>query len=309
MRELSEDGQKALDDIAGRYGVGRDAVEHLLMAVIAGHGNQAQFNHFELGGMGQWSNGGMTMVGDMFNNGLKAKVDGLCQELSNLLRSAGDGLLSQPSYSSQSQSQGGDGFAGSGHDSGVSLFARGSRASSNWWPSEFGHPASTGAQNDMRYAFFPDTSRLAIEIGGALSVYDTGDHRIGGFSQSQGSDWSMTFTSQHGPVRVADLKKVPMPSGDGSQKDEPDAAPERQSDVHEAAGQDRWSQPSADQPPSTEAPSAPKTSQQSAPNDRPGPSDHDAIFDKLERIAGLHAKGILTDDEYGAKKAELLSRL
>ena len=29
--------------------------------------------------------GGMTMVGDMFNYGLKAKVDGLCSELSQIL--------------------------------------------------------------------------------------------------------------------------------------------------------------------------------------------------------------------------------
>ena len=29
--------------------------------------------------------GGMTMVGDMFNHGLKAKVDNLCTELSRLL--------------------------------------------------------------------------------------------------------------------------------------------------------------------------------------------------------------------------------
>jgi hypothetical protein len=29
--------------------------------------------------------GGMVMVGDMFNHALKAKVDGLCSELSSLL--------------------------------------------------------------------------------------------------------------------------------------------------------------------------------------------------------------------------------
>jgi hypothetical protein len=46
----------------------------------------AQFSHPELGGMGQWSMGGMIMVGDMFNNGLKARVDALCNDLSALLR-------------------------------------------------------------------------------------------------------------------------------------------------------------------------------------------------------------------------------
>ena len=60
----------------------------------------------------------------------------------------------------------------------------------------------------MRYAFFPATRRLAIELGGRLTVYDTGDHQIGGVSQQQGSGASLTFTSQHGLVRVADLPVV-----------------------------------------------------------------------------------------------------
>ena len=51
------------------------AVEHLLYAIMAGQGYQAQFNLPDLGGMGQWSLGGLSMVGDMFNNQLKARVD------------------------------------------------------------------------------------------------------------------------------------------------------------------------------------------------------------------------------------------
>jgi hypothetical protein len=45
----------------------------------------AQFDNRELAGAGQWMPGGMTMVGDMFNHGLKAKVDGLCSEPSQIL--------------------------------------------------------------------------------------------------------------------------------------------------------------------------------------------------------------------------------
>ncbi|MBD9512057.1 SHOCT domain-containing protein [Ensifer sp. ENS10] len=37
-------------------------------------------------------------------------------------------------------------------------------------------------------------------------------------------------------------------------------------------------------------------------------SDAD-IFDRIERLAALHAKGILTDQEFEATKSELLSRL
>ena len=57
----------------------------MLQAVVNGNGSMAQFSHPELGGSGQWMRGGMTMVGDMFNYGLKSKVDGLCSELSQLL--------------------------------------------------------------------------------------------------------------------------------------------------------------------------------------------------------------------------------
>ena len=39
------------------------------------------------------------------------------------------------------------------------------------------------------------------------------------------------------------------------------------------------------------------------------PAGHDAIINAIERLAGLHGKGILTDEEFAAKKAELLSRL
>ncbi len=40
----------------------------------------AQFSHPDFGGMSQWSPG-MTMVGDMFDNSLKLKLDAECTEL------------------------------------------------------------------------------------------------------------------------------------------------------------------------------------------------------------------------------------
>ena len=96
MRELSSDGHKIVDDLALRYGVGSDAVAALLRALERGNGAQAQFNHPDLGGMGQWSQGGMIMIGDMFNQGLKHRVDALCREIANLVRS-------QPSSTSPMQ--------------------------------------------------------------------------------------------------------------------------------------------------------------------------------------------------------------
>jgi hypothetical protein len=39
-------------------------------------------------------------------------------------------------------------------------------------------------------------------------MYDTGDHRFFGVAQTQSSDRTISFTSQDGLVRVADLPKV-----------------------------------------------------------------------------------------------------
>lgn len=74
-----------------------------------------------------------------------------------------------------------------------------------WWPDDLGEPTSTGAQNSMRYAFFPQAHRLLIEQDGKLATYDTGDHQIGGVQQSGDLP---SFTSQKGAVRLDDLKKV-----------------------------------------------------------------------------------------------------
>ena len=60
----------------------------------------------------------------------------------------------------------------------------------------------------MRYACFPDQRRLAVMRDGKVHLYDTGDHRITGFSQQQSSSQTLSFTSQNGAVRLEDLKEV-----------------------------------------------------------------------------------------------------
>jgi hypothetical protein len=69
-------------------------------------------------------------------------------------------------------------------------------------------PGAVGAQNDLRYAVFPDARRLVIDDHGTNSIHDTGHHKIFGVAQAQSSDQVLTFTSQDGLVRVADLPKV-----------------------------------------------------------------------------------------------------
>jgi len=282
MQNLTPEGLRLMDEIARRHAVSTDAVLVLLGALVQGNGYQAQFNHPDLGGMGQWSQGGMIMVGDMFNQGLKYRVDALCNELAALVQSQSSLIASPPSF--QSQSQG---------DAGVSLFVAGSGASGQWWPADLGHPSSSGAQNDMRYAFFPDQRRLAILAAGQVRVYDTGNHNLYGFSQQQGGDQSLTFTSQFGLVRVADLPQV-SPKGEQPWTTKAEDQPAPFQPVP---------QPSVAMPPVvTEPPPSPAA----APA---GPSSLDAILKTIEGLGALREKGILTEEEFATKKAELLSRL
>src|SRR4051812_9616538 len=188
----------------------------MLQAVVNGNGTMAQFNQWELGGPGQWLLGGMTMVGDMFNHSLKAKVDNLCSELSRLLAQQPFVPPAQASGSyshSQSQWQGGSPQpAGGGSGEGGLFVAPAPGWSGSWWPGDLGQPNSSGGQNHIRYAYFAGPRRLAVEENGQVTVYDTLDHQIGGVSQQQDANSSLTFSSQYGTVNVASL---PIVSGGG----------------------------------------------------------------------------------------------
>lgn len=179
MQPLTPAGQRLVEELAQRFGLGPDTVFHMLVAVHQGGGSMAQFNCPELGGSGQWMRGGMTMVGDMFNHGLKAAVDNLCNELAGAL--AREQIFLPASLETSMSGSGG----------------------SAWWPGDLGPPFSTGSQKNVRYAVFP--GRLAVESHGAVTVYDTLDHHITGVSQQQGGDSSLTFSSQHGTVAVSSL--------------------------------------------------------------------------------------------------------
>lgn len=232
---LTTETRERLAGIAQAHGFAPQTAEGMLEALRRGGGAQAQFDLPEAGGMGQWSSGGMLMIGQMFDSGLKARVQALIADLLPLAQSL-----------PQDRGHGGDGD----------------------WPAELGRPGASGAQGDMRYAVFPDTRRLAIRRGGRLSVHDTGDHRIGGVSQQQGGGGGLTFSSQHGPVALDSLAPVPMP-GDT----QPDPAPS--------------------------APQAPERA-----HDKDG-----SIPAMIEELHGLFTRGVLTREEFEAKKADLLARM
>lgn len=308
MTRLTPEGTARLSDIAARHGVSTDAAETLLVALVRGGGTQAQFSHPDLGGMGQWSRGGMTMVGDMFNNGLKMTVDALCTELSPM--TSEPGILAPaprpesfpPGLQSQSQSSGG----------GTSFSAVGGFGTSRW-PVALGAPSSTGSQNNMHYAIFPETRRLAIDLGGQVEVYDTGDHAISGMSQQQGGDQSLTFTSQYGLVRVADLPRVDLSGAEASEQPEPSApdagAPTPDSPAPSPVETPVPDTPAPVAPVKTASSDAPAPSPQPAPGGAKGSAGADEIIGLIRKLADLKDSGILTETEFEAKKAELLARL
>lgn len=72
-----------------------------------------------------------------------------------------------------------------------------------WWPEALGQPAASGGQDDLRFAFFPDRRRVAVQRAGKVTVYDTGEHGITGMSDSGGT---LSFTGPDGEVALDDLK-------------------------------------------------------------------------------------------------------
>jgi Short C-terminal domain len=279
--------ENTIADIARRHGLSHEAVLAMLYALHVGGGTMAQFSIPELGGSGQWMQGGMTMVGgNMFDNALKARVDALCGELAQLLTT-------------------------------TSVFPPPMFTSANWWPANLGVPSAAGGQNNVRYAIFPGTRRLAIQIDGVTKVFDTGEHHIGGVQQQQqgGGYGSVSFTSQFGTFDVSSLAEL------GTQRvgETPTAAPapkhqaqyqsDRPAPQHQAQYQS--DRPTPQHQAQYQSGPAPQFAPQTQP---PAPAsgasgDSAAIFAAIESLAGLHERGILSDEEFAAKKAELLGRL
>src|ERR1700740_3234261 len=111
----------ATADIARRHGLSCEEVLAMLFAIHTGGGTMAQFSIPELGGSGQWMQGGMTMVGgNMFDNALKARVDALCSELAQLLAT-------------------------------TAVFPPSMFTSANWWPANLGVPSPAAPPNEGGY--------------------------------------------------------------------------------------------------------------------------------------------------------------
>ena len=119
-----------------RHSVSADAVRTILRALRSGGGTMAQFSHPEFGGMSQWSPG-MSMVGDMFNNSLKSKLDAVCAELAAYVAHA----------PSTDQDRGHEGSEVSYHSS---------RRRSDWWPTDLERLAQSAHRMISSMQFSPE---------------------------------------------------------------------------------------------------------------------------------------------------------
>ena len=308
MSELTGHGQTVIADLAQRHGLSEGAVIEMARALSRGGGTMAQFSIPELGGSGQWMAGGMTMVGDMFNTGLRMRVEQLCGDLTSAM--AAGPLFALPQ----------------------------TLAGAAWWPAELGQPAAVGGQNQYRYAYFPEARRIAWDMGNGAPVVllDTLEHRIGGFSQQQSGPGDpfagVSFSSQSGQFALASLPRVGAGGpGAGWSGGPVTGQGQGQGDVQGQVqqsfgqqGQAQWQSPAP--APSQPVPAAPEPAmpaepqvaaaapaerapERPAPAAAPAPAGGPDPLALIEKLAALHASGILTDEEFSKKKAELLARL
>ena len=120
--------EELISRVSIHHSVSADAVRTILRALLSGNGTMAQFSHPDFGGMSQWSPG-MTMVGDMFNNSLKSKLDAVCTELATY-------VADTPSADRDHGRVEGE------------VSYQTSRQRSDWCPTNLGTPSAVGAQND-----------------------------------------------------------------------------------------------------------------------------------------------------------------
>lgn len=175
---------KTIKAIAKQYSVSEDTVRILLEGLKQSGGSQVQFNIPELGGMGQWQ-GGMVMIGDMFNNSLKAKVSELCAELAPLAQE----LIQEEQIKRSAPPK----------------TTPSKKGASNTRSS----PSFSGSQNGVKYRYFSAEDLLEIEENGKVKSYNTKGYALSGVQQAQDNNsQTLSFSYPGGTVKVKDLKKA-----------------------------------------------------------------------------------------------------
>lgn len=159
-----------LEELAQKYGFSPDAIQTLISALEQTGGRAAQFNHPELGGMGQWMPQ-MMMLGDMNNHALKARVNALCQELAELIQAT-----DRPTRPS-------------------------SPLAGMWWSPQLGEPDQQGGNNHLQYAYFAAKHCVAVKVGEDVQLYNTAPYEITGIAvQDYGAAIILEFQTRDGLI-------------------------------------------------------------------------------------------------------------
>jgi hypothetical protein len=86
-------------------------------------------------------------------------------------------------------------------------------ASNSSWPSALGIASTSGTSAEMRYAYFPQNRRLAVESLGVLTIYDTAEYQFRGMLQAHSAEAvGVSILTQRGRVRLTDLATVAPPA-------------------------------------------------------------------------------------------------
>src|ERR1700759_3932606 len=81
------------------------------------------------------------------------------------------------------------------------------------WPTALGIASTSGSSAEMRYAYFPQHRRLAVEWRGVVTIYDTAEYQFRGMLQAHSAETVGTsILTQRGRVRLVDLVVVPAPA-------------------------------------------------------------------------------------------------
>ncbi len=288
MGALGAGIDRRLEEVARAHGFSVAAAACLHRALAAG-GGMAQFSHPELGGLGQWAGGGMTMIGEMGNAALRRRVTALCEALAALPAAetrhdpAADMGATDMGATDMGATDMGATDAGTADAGAAGPAPPAGPRLRPWWPEEFGQPASSGAQGEAAYAWFPRARRLAVRQDGKVAVYDTGEHGITGLSQGGAAALRL-----HAGAREIDLAELAPAEGPARGWTRPGVA-EAAGDAGHGAERERFDRAG------------------NATQDAAGHGDDPIAL--IERLAGLRAAGVLTEREFVEKKTELLARV
>ena len=85
-------------------------------------------------------------------------------------------------------------------------------ASNSIWPAELGLASTSGTSAEMRYAYFPQNRRLAVESQGVMTIYDTAEYQFRSMLQAHSAEAvGVSILTQRGRVRLSELATVASP--------------------------------------------------------------------------------------------------